>query len=172
MPAKKKAANSAETKPKPPFPVQYQKKPGRESALRPRPQYQAPDYRSARKLESKVALVTGGDSGIGRAVAFLFAREGADVAFRFLSSERADADETRRAIEATGRLPFSFNRGRRKRVHRKASQVAFTQREPIGVSAFNHLAVLGAAWFIIADSQESRNSACADSKQRACALLA
>ena len=90
-------------RPKPPFPRQHQRKPGRESALRPRPAYLAPAYRAAGKLEGKVALITGGDSGIGRAVAVLFAREGADVAIVFLPVEQPDADETARVVEALGR---------------------------------------------------------------------
>jgi NAD(P)-dependent dehydrogenase (short-subunit alcohol dehydrogenase family) len=90
-------------KPKPPFPEQHQPKPGLESKLRPRPQYQAPEYKAAGKLMDKVALVTGGDSGIGRAVAVLFAREGADVAIVYLPQEGQDAEETRRAVEAEGR---------------------------------------------------------------------
>jgi len=63
-------------------------------------------YQGAGKLKEKVALITGGDSGIGRAVAVLFAREGADVAFTFLKEEKRDADETKRAIEAEGQEAF------------------------------------------------------------------
>ncbi|MGH7962929.1 MAG: SDR family NAD(P)-dependent oxidoreductase, partial [Candidatus Binatia bacterium] len=89
--------------PTPPFPEQHQEKPGIESRLRPRPEYQAPLYKGAEKLLDKVALITGGDSGIGRAVAVLYAREGADVAITFLPEELSDAEETRDAVEAEGR---------------------------------------------------------------------
>ena len=85
--------------PTPPFPAQQQAKPGLESAMEPRPRYQAPHYRAAGKLRGKAALITGGDSGIGRAVAVLFAREGADVAVVYLPQEQCDADETRQAVE-------------------------------------------------------------------------
>ena len=79
------------------MPPQHQRKPGIEAKLEPRPRYKAPHYKGAEKLKDKVALITGGDSGIGRAVAVLFAREGADVAFTFLKEEKQDADETKRA---------------------------------------------------------------------------
>src|SRR5918994_6559101 len=88
--------------PKSPMPAQHQRKPGIESKLDPRPRYQAPLYRGSGKLNHKVALITGGDSGIGRAVAVLFAREGADVAFTHLRQEREDAAETRQAVEQEG----------------------------------------------------------------------
>jgi NAD(P)-dependent dehydrogenase (short-subunit alcohol dehydrogenase family) len=89
--------------PKNPLPEQEQEKPGREHALKPRPQYQAPHYKAAGKLLGKTALITGGDSGIGRAVAVLYAKEGADVAITHLPQERRDANETKKAVEAEGR---------------------------------------------------------------------
>jgi NAD(P)-dependent dehydrogenase (short-subunit alcohol dehydrogenase family) len=69
----------------------------------PRPQFEADAYKAAGKLTSKVALITGGDSGIGRAVAVLFAREGADVALVYLDVEQSDAEETQAKIESEGR---------------------------------------------------------------------
>ena len=84
--------------PKPPFPPQHQEKPGIESELDPKPRYRASRYRPAEKLKDQVALITGGDSGIGRAVAVMFAREGADVALVYLPVEQSDAEETRAAV--------------------------------------------------------------------------
>jgi NAD(P)-dependent dehydrogenase (short-subunit alcohol dehydrogenase family) len=95
--------------PKSPMPAQHQQKPGEEAKLNPRPKYEAPLYAGAGKLKEKVALITGGDSGIGRAVAVLFAREGADVAFTFLKEERRDAEETQRAIEAEGQRAYPLS---------------------------------------------------------------
>ncbi len=92
-----------EDEPKPPNPKQKLAKPGIQAEMEQQPRWRAPKYKPAGKLEGKIALVTGGDSGIGRAVAYLYAREGADVAIVHLPEEQEDADETRRAIEEEGR---------------------------------------------------------------------
>jgi NAD(P)-dependent dehydrogenase (short-subunit alcohol dehydrogenase family) len=96
-------AQTVQKQPKPPFPKQHQEKPGDESSLKPRPRYKAPRYNGSGTLDGMVALITGGDSGIGRAVAVLYAREGADVAIVYLHEEQNDAEETRRAVEQEGR---------------------------------------------------------------------
>ncbi|HET7457929.1 MAG TPA: SDR family oxidoreductase, partial [Gemmatimonadaceae bacterium] len=85
------------------LPEQHQESPGLESRVTPRPKFEAPAYKAAGKLQGKAALITGGDSGIGRAVAVLYAREGADVAIVYLPQEQSDAEETRRHVEAEGR---------------------------------------------------------------------
>src|ERR1051326_8197609 len=100
---RKKAEGGRRSHPHPPFPPQHQRRPGKERRITPRPQYQAPGYFAAGKLEDRVALITGGDSGIGRAVAVLFAREGADVAIVHLKEEQDDALETQSAVELEGR---------------------------------------------------------------------
>jgi NAD(P)-dependent dehydrogenase (short-subunit alcohol dehydrogenase family) len=91
-----------ESFPKPPFPEQQQPQPGLSSRMDPEPDYGEESYRGHDRLLGKKALITGADSGIGRAVALAFAREGADVAVSYLDEEE-DAAETRRLVEASGR---------------------------------------------------------------------
>jgi len=88
--------------PQPPFDTPRQEPPGHDRDMRPRPDYGEDTYRGSGRLQEKKTLITGGDSGIGRAVAIAFAREGADVAIAYLS-EDDDAEETRRLVEAAGR---------------------------------------------------------------------
>jgi hypothetical protein len=88
---------------KPPFEEQPQEVPGIEAEMTPRPDYGAKTYEGHGRLEGKAALITGGDSGIGRAVAVAFAREGADVLISYLAEEEPDALETARVVEAAGR---------------------------------------------------------------------
>ncbi len=88
--------------PAPPFPAQSQPHPGETGAMEPKPDHGEESYRGIGRLQGRVALITGGDSGIGRAVALAYAREGADVAIGFLQ-ERADAEESGKWIERAGR---------------------------------------------------------------------
>ena len=110
MAKEKRAKEKTETKgktnqerlPKSPMPEQKQPRPGIEAEMTPRPEYLAPKYKGSEKLKGKAAIITGGDSGIGRAAAVLYAREGADVAIIYLKAEQRDAEETARQIEAEG----------------------------------------------------------------------
>lgn len=97
-----------QSEPRPPFREKQQPGPGLEAEMQTPPRWEAPRYHAADKLLGKRALITGGDSGIGRAVAVLFAREGADVAITFLPEEREDAEITRSLIEEQGRRCLLF----------------------------------------------------------------
>ena len=89
------------------LPPQEQPEPGKEGLMNPRPEYRGEDYKAAGKLEGKVEIITGGDSGIGRSVAVLYAREGADVAILYLDQHQ-DAEETRTVVEQYGRRCLTF----------------------------------------------------------------
>jgi hypothetical protein len=95
-----------QARPKPPLPAKKLKKPGLEKDLSLKPQFAGSKYLAAGKLNGKCALITGGDSGIGRSVAVLFAREGADIAINYLPEEQVDANKTKRHVEAAGRRCF------------------------------------------------------------------
>lgn len=89
-------------RPQPPYPEQQQSIPGRTDAMNPRPDHGETSYKGSGRLEGKKAVITGGDSGIGRAVAIAYAREGADVLISYLN-EDDDAAETKRLVEEAGR---------------------------------------------------------------------
>jgi NAD(P)-dependent dehydrogenase (short-subunit alcohol dehydrogenase family) len=96
------AKSQQEEQPKSPMPAQEQPKPGIEAEMTPRPEFMAPHYKGSEKLKGKIAIITGGDSGIGRSVAVLYAREGANVAIVYLPEEQIDAEETAQYVEREG----------------------------------------------------------------------
>jgi NAD(P)-dependent dehydrogenase (short-subunit alcohol dehydrogenase family) len=100
--------NPATKHPKPPFPDQQQPWPGLASRMNPRPDHGESSYRGSGRLTGRRALITGGDSGMGRAAAIAFAREGADVAINYLPVEELDAQEVVRLIRAAGRTAVAI----------------------------------------------------------------
>lgn len=94
--------------PKPPFPAQPQPAPGLAARMKPRPDHGETSYRGSGRLAGRKALITGADSGIGRAAAIAFAREGADVAIGYLPTEESDAREVIALIEAEGRTALAL----------------------------------------------------------------
>lgn len=99
--------NPLERGPKPPFPQQSQQPTGSEASMRPQPDYGEQSYKGSGKLLGRAAVITGGDSGIGRAVALAFAREGADVLIAYLEHDE-DAQETERVVRDAGRTAVSM----------------------------------------------------------------
>ncbi|WP_439558681.1 SDR family oxidoreductase [Dyadobacter sp.] len=100
--------NPVEKYPKPPFNKQPQPVPGLASKMDPKPDHGEESYKGAGRLAGRKALITGGDSGIGRAAAIAYAREGADVVINYLPDEQSDADEVIALIEAEGRKGFGI----------------------------------------------------------------
>ncbi len=98
----KEMRNPNTQQPQPPYPKQEQQPPGQESQMRPLPDFGEESYRGSARLQGRVAVITGGDSGIGRAVALAYAREGADVLIAYLN-EHQDAQETARVVTEAGR---------------------------------------------------------------------
>jgi NAD(P)-dependent dehydrogenase (short-subunit alcohol dehydrogenase family) len=126
--------NPVEQHPQPPYPEQEQEPVGLESRMDPEPDYGEQSYRGCGKLEGKAALVTGADSGIGRAVALAFAREGADVLISYLD-EHPDAEETKRVVEDAGRRAVTVAGD----IGEEAHCQALVQRT---VDEFGHLDIL------------------------------
>ncbi len=102
------AENIEQDYPKNPLPPQHQKKPGIEAELNPRPRFKGEHYKAAGKLMDKVAIITGGDSGIGRSVAVLFAKEGARILFTHLKEEKRDAEETLAVLKDLGAEAYAI----------------------------------------------------------------
>jgi NAD(P)-dependent dehydrogenase (short-subunit alcohol dehydrogenase family) len=100
-------ANPQEQGPQPPFPQQRQQWPGTESEMQPKPDFGESSYRGHERLKGKAAIITGGDSGIGRAVALAYAREGADVLISYLS-EHSDAQKTVELVRESGRAAIAI----------------------------------------------------------------
>jgi hypothetical protein len=97
------SADPRERFPKPPFPQKQQTGAGSSNELNPPADYGEESYQGHERLKDRVALITGGDSGIGRAIALCFAKEGADILFVYLPEEQDDANETVRVVKSTGR---------------------------------------------------------------------